>query len=481
MKPAGPPSMSTPTSLTSSLRDACARVTRLRAGKTLLLWGAFLLGTLFLLVGLDIWASFESRALRWTLSIAAWLAWAAVLARGLILVARRHPKPLTMARHLEERHPEWQEVVSTSLELQNGGGVSPRVLDRIASEAAAAVRDVHTPVEFPGAVLKPAARLLGAAALLLAVLFALWPQAAWTALCRVLMPWDDPGNAFAMQLEVTPGDRILPEGASLGIQARLTGEEGAMALLVCEFSDGRITRERMPSRAGTGTAGFQPANQVIGGRNAAAPIEFALELPDLRRSFTYHVLAGRARSRPYRVQVEPLPDLADLQAVVTPPAYTRLGVTTNAWAVEPLAALVGSQVKLSATLNKPVRRAEHVSPRGETAAAPSNSAARAEWTFQVQPEHSGEWAFRFADTYGFTNAPISRLLRAIPDRVAAHLHPGAAPARAANASDRPAAHRIRGRGGLRPRGGGADRGRRPRRHARGTAAAASPGRGVRTL
>ena len=81
-----------------------------------------------------------------------------------------------------------------------------------------------------------------------------------------------------------------------------------------------------------------------------------------------------------------------------------------------LAALVGSQVKLSATLNKPVRRAEHVSPRGETAAAPSNSAARAEWTFQVQPEHSGEWAFRFADTYGFTNAPISRLLRAIPDR-----------------------------------------------------------------
>ncbi|MFO1492733.1 MAG: hypothetical protein U1F87_17895 [Kiritimatiellia bacterium] len=389
--------------LTSSLREACARVTRLRTGKILLLWGAFLLGTLFLLMGLDIWASPESRPLRWILSGTAWLAWSVVLVRGLALVVKRRPKPLEMARYLEEQHPEWQESVSTALELKKSGGVSPGLLDRIERQAVSSVREVRAPAEFPGAALKPAGRLLGAAALLMAVLFALWPQAAWTALRRVLMPWDDPGNAFTLQLEVTPGDQIMPEGASLGIQARLKGEDGAMAMLVCEFADGRTTRERMPSR---------PA-----ATNAADGTTFALELPDLRRSFTYHVLAGRARSKPYQVQVEPLPDLKDLRAVITPPVYSGLAVSTNTWAVEPLAALTGSRVRLEATLNKPVKRASppdaprHAPEAERLAGAPGG----AEWTFEGEPELRGEWTFHLTDGFGFTNAPISRLFRAIPD------------------------------------------------------------------
>ncbi|MFO1523406.1 MAG: hypothetical protein U1G05_15490 [Kiritimatiellia bacterium] len=119
----------------------------------------------------------------------------------------------------------------------------------IEHQAVTPVRDVRAPAEFPGSALRPAGRLLGAAALLMAVLFALWPQAAWTALRRVLMPWDDPGNAFTLQLEVTPGDRDPAGRRELYIQACLKGDAGAMAMLVCEFADGRATREaRMPSR-----------------------------------------------------------------------------------------------------------------------------------------------------------------------------------------------------------------------------------------
>jgi hypothetical protein len=394
--------------LHASLQSACARVNRLRTGKSLLIWGAFLAGTLFLLIGLDIWASFESPALRWTVSALAWLAWAGFLGRELWRVLARRPDTLQMARHLEDRHPEWQETLSTALELEREAAVSPRVKARIAAQAQSALAGADLESAFPGQALRPAGRLLAMAALLLLALFALWPQAAWTSLTRLLAPWADPGNAFADQLEVLPGDQILAVGSELDIQARYLGERAEIAYLLCETSEGKQTRERMP---------LTPPPAAATNTVAATGYAYALRLPNLRHSFTYRVVAGRAKSKPYKVQVEALPDFTELRAKITPPAYSQLGVATNLWEVEPLTTLVGSRIELTGALNKPVRSAAYRSPVATAPAAelpPHGAYAR--WEVVSQTEATGEWTFTLVDQYGFTNAPLARLFRAVPDQ-----------------------------------------------------------------
>ncbi|HJT33863.1 MAG TPA: DUF4175 family protein [Pirellulales bacterium] len=141
------------------------------------------------------------------------------------------------------------------------------------------------------------------------------------------------------RLTVTPGSTSVKEGESLAVQATVAGRLGDHVLFQSRRLDdetGEWRDELLPTESA----------QQSGERQWT----FEAPLERIRRPLEYRFVAASATSEIYRVDVRYPLKIANMRAAVQPPAYTRLKESM----VEggDIAALVGSQVKLTIKLDR---------------------------------------------------------------------------------------------------------------------------------
>lgn len=146
-----------------------------------------------------------------------------------------------------------------------------------------------------------------------------------------------------------------------------------------------------------------PMENLGGGR-------FSAKLGRLERSLRYRAVTGSFTSATYSAEAIDPPEIANVQMVLYPPAYTSLGaVSVSEGNVE---GLKGSTVRLEATATKQVVKAEIVLNDGrKVPLAIEGRRLRGNLVlFQSQ-----SYQIRVEDADGFRNSPISYELRVKPD------------------------------------------------------------------
>jgi hypothetical protein len=279
-------------------------------------------------------------AVLWGSAIAGFLTW--VLRR--VLEDRRDD---FFAALVEERHPELSNRLINALQLGRGNNHhgSRRLIDAIVDDAAKATADMELAdcldwrtVRRVGLIAAGIALLIGLYALL-----PLWSlnQRFGNGLVRVLVPWSAVPPYAATRIadkDVAPGSgsHRFPEGASVTIQARVTGDAIA--------ADARLMRREGDRWRG---AAMQPV--------AGSPGLFTFTVADAVASFDYYITAGDGRSRQFPIEIVPRPRVELLTVRYMPPAYTGQAAGEAIETDGELAAIAGTRVELELRSTKPLQ------------------------------------------------------------------------------------------------------------------------------
>jgi len=316
-----------------------------------------------------------------------------------------------VARMVEARHPELQERLSSAIELLTSQDSqelrgSQTLINALTDAATldAAGLEPRREMSFRAALPWFGVCLLPVTVLVLLTL--LWPDRAKCLVSRATAPFLDLGNLPALQLEVTPGDTTVALGSRVEIAAEWTAPNATPAYLLRLDPDGRETREEL-LRVNTPTAGRQ---------------RFLLTYPNVDKQFLYRVMAGRALTRAYRVDVAVPPAIRQVEVRYEYPAYTRFPPRTenNGGAVS---ALAGSTATLTVHINKAVADARLTIEGAQAtviSGTPAESAtdtdgARYQFRLPLVAGTAGIYTLRFKDDFKLENPRYERTVQAVAD------------------------------------------------------------------
>ena len=286
---------------------------------------------------------------RYALALALWGTAAAAFSTWVLRRWLEDRRDDYFAALVEERHPELTNQLINAVQLGRGNGYgSPRLVEAIVEDAAAAVADLRMADCLDWRPVRRGGALLGAALLAVAI-YALWPSLSprfANGAARIAAPWADiPAYTATVVADdrVKPGDARVPEGAAVTVEAlvamRVEGDAPPHAAwLFRREADGEWQR-----------AAMQPRD--------SAPGAFRFPLAEASGSFDYYVAAGDGRSRTFHLEVVPRPRVERLTLVVAPPAYTGQSAREVADAEGDIAALPGSTVAFELRSTKPLRSA----------------------------------------------------------------------------------------------------------------------------
>ena len=269
---------------------------------------------------------------------------------------------------------------------------------------------------------------------ILGLLFAIWPQHASVALLRVIAPGMNVGNVPAVDLTITPGDRVVAIGDPVNIEVAAPARDLSQAELEVIDSTGYQSRHKgKPNAHGEGEASC------------------TWSFPAVMSDFRYRVHAGRAVSRYFQVAAVPRPKVEAVELKFQYPDYAGLKPRTIAELPQVIEALAGTRVTVSVSSNVPVARprlllaggaftADVQSPagdcpnfRGGDDMAPREEPGRREngtvpfsggpksglpacaWTFSVGSETAGHGSLVLEDEHGICSEPTEFEIRAIAD------------------------------------------------------------------
>jgi hypothetical protein len=237
-----------------------------------------------------------------------------------------------------------------------------------------------------------------AAGLLYGVLFSSYFG---NALLRFVHPTRYIPPITATRLEVSPGDTSLLQGASLAVEARVSGLLPENGRIFARSPSGERSSDSMAFEGNAFTYGFA----------------------NVQHDFTYRVEAGDAATPWYRVTVRNRPAVRSLDITYSYPAYTGVPDRTDAGASGDIRALVGTSVRLRVQTDRPVR----VGGIELRPSAGPNEPTPAPESFALVPEadailrgeftvtRSGRYLIGVADEAGVANSPQVRRIEAVPD------------------------------------------------------------------
>ncbi len=240
-----------------------------------------------------------------------------------------------LARWVEIRHPEIQERISTTLELQGTeSGISVGLLAELRKAAVidAASVDMRHEIKTVSTLAlwrRPAIILL----LILGMLLAVWPRQSARLLVRAVSPFSTLGNAGAASFTIAPGSIELLEGESLKIDISYSGPETSLELLT-DWGNGQTAIENLARSNG----------------------KFQYELNPVTKSFRYRLRAGKDESDAFAVTVWPLPILTATELTVKAPAYLGLAPEIGTLGNQ-VSAVSGSSFQLTCKTNTTIESA----------------------------------------------------------------------------------------------------------------------------
>ena len=391
----------TPGTSAEQLRDAMRRVRSTWRRRVLLEGAVVALGAVCLVLALVLAmvslqgvrpGSIElARALVW-LSLAAAAGW------WIVRPALRRVDDARLALYLDEHDPALAQTVLSAVRETSrpvAQQLSPALTARLASSAVGALERLEHggAVERPRTVVagKRLAALLAAAAVTLFLL-----PAPWQATARaVLMPWDAAASVPVRRIAVLPGDIAVPRGASLDLEADLSGFTTREVELVLIAEEGAELL-RLPMEPDT-----------LGQH-------FGVRLFDVSRPMTYWVEAGGVQSERHQITVTDLPAVRELSLALDYPHYTGLVPEVIAPGGD-VAAVVGTEVTVTATITLPVRAGVIRFDDGTTVPMPLDSAGQPVGRFRVAT--MGFYTVDLVTTGGATVlGTVRNLVDALPDR-----------------------------------------------------------------
>ncbi|QDV38804.1 hypothetical protein [Tautonia plasticadhaerens] len=342
---------------------------------------------------------------------AGWLAWVGVsstlLIRGVLGPLLRRHRPDALAAVAGRGLPDRGATLTAAVSLAGAGGRAHGSPELIAALVDRAVEEAGSIEPGRAVPLARAARRLaiGLAAAGVVALPAIVAPDPFAALSgRFLAPWSDPGSAGLLAIAVEPGDAVVARGGPLAVSAsvrarsRLAGPPPETALLQWTGPDGASHALELGPGKG------EPRRDDARG--------FALTLPSIEGPITYRVVAGSARSRPYRVRVVDPPLVSSHRWTIAPPPYTGRDAEE---VVGPAGATAwqDSRVTIVASTDRPARRvvlswpAEPASGdrhEGKSIDFEPSADGRA-WTVEVSATASGPYELVAEDEHGLVGRP----------------------------------------------------------------------------
>lgn len=289
----------------------------------------------------------QSVIARFFLWLAGFLLCAETIRRSLWKPLREHCSRLNLAWSLEQRHPQIEERLTSTLQLAaRDEARSSAFVEAIATQAQSGMADCSEE-SLAGRSLRNAIIIatICITAFVLGLLLA--PQRLIPSLANVLRPWHD-RVLPRLTAQVLPGNAEIAEGADLEIQ--VTGLDDNSAVL--ELLADAATSERDRIR--------ESHSMVTDPGNRGA----TFLLQHVEESLTYRVRSGGLYSDIFRITVHPAPVITGLQATMTFPDYTQLPPATvdlltprnpsDAASVPMMMTLPGARVTLTGTANMPI-------------------------------------------------------------------------------------------------------------------------------
>jgi hypothetical protein len=308
---------------------------------------------------------------------------------------------------VEQKHPELQNQLINALQLGRGSqnGFSPRLIEAIVNDAANATADMEMTSSLDGQPVRRALGwALGAVVLIAAYAVFLTPRFV-NGFQRVLRPLAEiPAytNTQVVDDSIKPGNKTVPEGAAVLIEARVTGTIPATAHLMRKTADGHWQPFVMqPESLGSDT--------------------FRFNVLQANESFDYCVAAGDGRSsRPdYHLEVVKRPQLERFMLSFTPPPYTGLQPRPAFESDGEFAGIAGTTVAVELTSSKALQQAAFELEGGEKVSLEKAADDRTWQTSMVISSRTGKvgllpsgrivpaptrYRIRLTDTDGYDNA-----------------------------------------------------------------------------
>ncbi|MEM7698273.1 MAG: hypothetical protein AAF236_07715 [Verrucomicrobiota bacterium] len=346
-----------------------------------------------------------STTARWALSLTGLLATAVAAWWFLFRPLSRKLTLTHIARILEVRHPELQERISTAVELLSSDDPdsikgSEELIGAVVDSAVLDVEAVDPKTEFSPSKVNRFAMIAAFCAGVVLILLAIWPNQAWTLLTRAVAPFANIGNAWADTLVVDPGDIRIASGDTVTIEMSAKHKRLRRAEIRRTLPDGSESVERM----------------TLIGEEEDGTKRFSVTFQQVDESFDYRIRAGSALTEYFEVTAVEPPEIANLEIAYAYPAYTGLESRITRPETGEIRAVVNTRVTVTAELNKTVELSQLVINE----LAPIEPIAVGEetitWEFPLNDRMSGGWRFDLADSEGFTNAPASFPIQALPDK-----------------------------------------------------------------
>jgi hypothetical protein len=276
--------------------------------------------------------------------------WGSLAAALLGLVVRRWLEDRRddfFAALVEQKHPELHNQLINALQLGRGNqaGFSPRLIEAIVHDAARATADLDLADSLEWRPVLRALACGGGAVVLLGGYGLLFGPRFVNGLYRTLAPLADVEPYSATQVAVKHDKDRVPEGATVVLQAEVSGVVPARATLYRQ-------------------TGSRPWAETELRPDAGAANVFRFNLP-AAESFSYYVAAGDGRSWQYHVEVVKRPQVEGLSLTYTLPPYTgRPPRQVDALDGE-VGGIAGTRVGVELKATKPLQEASFKTQGGE--------------------------------------------------------------------------------------------------------------------
>ena len=332
--------------------------------------------------------------------VALGIAFVALVAGFLIaalVVAARRRKPEHIARVLEERDPRLGSRLMNVLQLQSqvrDERLTPLTRDLAAQAVEGYATDLGTKdlaaIARTDSVKRSArSLLLGAAGF--ALLFGICWDITRTVWPRFTDPFGDhpPFSFTSVEIAEPAADNIpVVYGQGVVIAARTSGHQPAELFLT-----------------------FHPPG--VPGETTTVPMfaksdgTFSQQIEKLKTDVVVvaHTKNGQSLSKQRRIAVQLVPRLEKAFVRIAPPAYTGLKAEEKPFAMKPLRALVGSEIRFRLQSNRPLRegRIELAPPEGERISAAMSPAGESEVAGEMVAAQSGMMRFSMVDHDGIAS------------------------------------------------------------------------------
>ncbi len=328
--------------LDAALEAAKRRLRLVTVGMAVLGWTAAAVTWLLVFVALDhaLREGVPERA-RAVTSAALVVASGVWLAMAAVLPAVRRVNDLYVARLIEHAHPEFRNTLVDAIQLRGRVDLPGSVVTAVVARAAGEVAGVSARRCVPGRGLRRLAVVNAVVLGIFGVYVLLAPKPVGPSVRRAIgLAAPAPTRTRILEIGPADGTSVL-RGQAVTFTARLAGQRPRETLV-------RFRPEDEPA--------WLPAQQLAlvppeGSGLSDQPWQATKAGQDLQQPIIWQIVAGDAVSEERRLDVRPVPGIADMRVRCEYPSYTGLAPTTQPGGE--IDVVAGTRVTIEATANVP--------------------------------------------------------------------------------------------------------------------------------